>query len=327
MTGELNENSLLAHAAKAGCSVSADQLKRWRLAGLVQRPRQGHPSGIRGSQSWYPPEALEQLITVARLHQEMRLLSHLLVALWWDGRYVDMDALRAELVRWLDRLSAEAQALRDAHPDPHEAADELVRSAPLRNLSPLLSLMVRRLPHGRRDLREVLWLFGMVGFGLNYEPEPDNEHDGAPLLETLLAKAIGIDRAQRDRLFDGEPWLPPDVTALETVRELAGAGAFDLTDFARPVREACDADLQQARDDAHAFERLAVIGEGLQRVLGNDVAGIGSWTTMVARNPLGRAAMVRMMLVLRRVAGDDAVEQVRAVVDDSYPQFSALAAR
>ncbi|MCU1491094.1 MAG: hypothetical protein JWM85_2499 [Acidimicrobiaceae bacterium] len=43
-----------------------DQLKRWRGAGLLPRPPLKHQAGLRGSQSWYPAWAAEQLPAIGR---------------------------------------------------------------------------------------------------------------------------------------------------------------------------------------------------------------------------------------------------------------------
>jgi hypothetical protein len=51
MVDELDEASLLAAAARAGVTVSSHQLKRWRRAGLMPRPRIEHAPGLRGSRA------------------------------------------------------------------------------------------------------------------------------------------------------------------------------------------------------------------------------------------------------------------------------------
>jgi hypothetical protein len=323
MTYELDEDTLLTAASNAGWPVTSDQLKRWRRAGLVQRPRQEYIGGRRGSVSWYPVEAREQLISVARRHGVTHRLSHLLLGLWWDDEWVDRAVLRETLLKWFDRLSSEARTVLDGRVDLFDAVDELVGKASLRNLSPPLSLMVRRLPRGTRDLREVLWLVGVFGLGGDYEPAAGD--DGAPSSAALLARATGADRARADRPLGNDPWLPPNVSAMDVVRKLREAGA-ELADMGRLVREASDAELDRARDDAEAFERLAAIGRGMQGVIGEDVAGVASLTVLAAEGATGRMTMIWIMLAMRRAAGDEPLEQVRALVDENHARFAAIAA-
>jgi hypothetical protein len=82
---EVEERELLAGAARAGEEVSDHQLKRWRRAGLIPRPRVVHAKGVRGSRAFYPAWAVEQLIAVARLHRTVRGLDEIVVAVWWEG--------------------------------------------------------------------------------------------------------------------------------------------------------------------------------------------------------------------------------------------------
>ena len=123
---EVDQRELLAGAARAGEQVSAHQLKRWRRAGLIPRPRVVHKEGVRGSRALYPAWAVEQLIAVARLHHTVRGLSELAVAVWWEGHWVATEALPAALIEPLQQLSDEAVSARGGGRDPYEAADRLL---------------------------------------------------------------------------------------------------------------------------------------------------------------------------------------------------------
>ncbi len=327
MDDEIDEQMLLRRALAGGTEVTSDQLKRWRRAGLVPRPRQEHRRGRRGSWSRYPAETAGQLISVARLHATTHRLADLVVSAWWEGLWADPGALRRALTARLERMSAQARAVSDQHADAFDAADEIVRSASKHELSPLLALMCKRLPGGRGDLREVLWLFAALGLGAEYDWIPDEAsvQDSAPTIEELLTRAAGIDRAQHDRVAGKEPWLSDDVRVRDIVTSLCEAGAFELDDFSRPVREASDAPLDQARDDARLFcEGLATIGRGMQSVFGDDHAGMASLAALTIDDPVDLAGTIRTMLILRHVAGNAAFERIRQTVDENYVRFIAI---
>jgi hypothetical protein len=165
MRDELDEPSLLAAAARAGFTVSSHQLKRWRRAGLIPRPRIEHPRGVRGSRAVYPGWAVEQLVAVARTHRTVHRLRALTVALWWNGHWVEPIASRNALIEPLERLSEKARAARAGHADPYEAADAILAAmsndtAP----SPIAALLRKRLG-SRADLMNWLWTLVALGLG------------------------------------------------------------------------------------------------------------------------------------------------------------------
>jgi len=307
MDEKIDEHTLLRRAAEAGALVTADQLKRWRRAGLIQRPRQEHARGRRGSRSWYPPETVAQLVAVAGLHATMHRLNDLVVAVWWAGHWVQRGA-------------------RPAFRPVRGGGRDRARHEPARSLAGARADATALAGWARR-LRELLWLFCVLGLGGEHEWEPDEEDaDGdAPALETLLEQAAGLDRAKREGLAGNEPWLPDGVRARDAVLELRDAGAFELEDFARPVRDATDAQLDQAREDARLFsEPLATIGQVIESLVGQDVAGIGSLAALAVQDASDRAGMIRTMLVLRRAAGDEAFARIGQTVKEHYAVFTAI---
>jgi hypothetical protein len=128
-TEEITEAAMLATVERAGeTPPTSDQLKRWRRAGLLPRPHLEHRAGVRGSQSWYPGWAAEQLLAILRLHGSNHRLGELGAALWWEGRWVDPQMLRKALIAPLERFSSEAEKARGGQRDPHEAADAILRA-------------------------------------------------------------------------------------------------------------------------------------------------------------------------------------------------------
>ncbi len=99
----LSRASLLAAAARAGCRLTPDRLKRWQRAGLVPRADdQVHIPGQAGSVSRYPPGTLRQVIEVCRRLEEEHRLAEVGLDLWWDGFWVEPSALRESLKATLD---------------------------------------------------------------------------------------------------------------------------------------------------------------------------------------------------------------------------------
>jgi hypothetical protein len=325
---EVDESELLAGAARAGERVSAHQLKRWRRAGLIPRPRVAHAKGVRGSTALYPAWSIEQLIAVARLHRTVRGLAELVVAVWWEGRWVATEALRGALTEPLQQLSDEARAALGGGRDPYEAADRLL--VEMKDDGPpskALALIRSRLS-GRADLLDLMWTFLVIGLGgpAPWEQEDRSAPDPAPGALALLSKATGVERAMRDDPAGNGPWLPAEFDLAAFVAELRDAGGFDLRDAARPIREATDQELARAREDALLFSgALALIGTVLEQLLGEDVAGMGSLSALDPDSGSARASLVRSVLILRPLAGDAAFSAVAQLVASVHERYAAIA--
>ena len=165
MTDEIQESELLERATRAGEPVSSHQLKRFRDAGAMPRPRVVHVRGARGSSAFYPAWAVEQLVAVARIHRTVRKLEDLVVAVWWEEHWVDPEKLRAALIEPLVRLADEAREARGGEQDPYEAADRLMAAMKDDGRpSDALALMRQRL-NGRADFANVLWTMLVIGLG------------------------------------------------------------------------------------------------------------------------------------------------------------------
>jgi hypothetical protein len=325
---EADETELLAGAARAREAVSAHQLKRWRRAGLIPRPRVVHEEGVRGSRALYPAWAVEQLVAVARLHRTVRGLSELVVAVWWEGHWVETEALRAALIEPLQQLSEEARAARGGGKDPYEAADRLLVGMKDDGGPSKAVALIRSRLSGRADFLDLLWTFLVIGLGgqAPWEQEDHSLPDPAPGALTLLARASGVDRAMRDDPAGNGPWLPADFDLRAFVAELRDVGGFDLDDTARPIREASDQQLAQAHEDALLFAGpLALIGAVLEGLLGKDVGGMGSVSALEPDSTSARAALVRSVLILRPLAGDEAFSAIAQLVASVRERYAAIA--
>lgn len=329
MHPELRETELLDAVAARGLErPTPHQLKRWRRAGLVPRPRVEHTTGTRGSRALYPPRAVGQLAAVARLHENVHGLHNLVVAVWWQRHWAAPDALRAALCASLDKVSREGRDASEGIDDPYEAADRILvdmkESGPA---SALVSLMRSRLS-GRADWLDMLWTFLVLGRGgaASWEEDDQSRPDPAPGALALIGQAMGVEGGQAASAADAASWPPADLDLGGVVTRLRDAGGFDLDDMARPIRDASSEQLAQAREDARLFAGpLALIGSVFQDLTGTDVALLGSLKTFDAASPSSRAGLVRSMLILRPLLGDDAFAGIAGLVEREHARYAAIA--
>ena len=120
-------------------------------------------------------------------------------------------------------------------------------------------------------------------------------------------------------------WLPADFDLPKFMADLRDAGGFELEDAANAIRDASDAELAQAREDALLFSRLAMIGSTLEGLLGDDVAGLGALSTMACTTTFDRAAMVRSVLILCGLVGSEAFSAIAQLVEQQHPRYAAIA--
>jgi hypothetical protein len=329
MTTELGETELLDTVAACGLErPTAHQLKRWRRAGLVPRPRVLHTTGKRGSHALYPPWAVDQLAAVARLHSSVHGLDDLIVAMWWEGQWAAPDALRVALCAPLEKLSQEARGARNDAGDPYDAADRLLaKMNDGGRPSALVSLMRSRLS-GRADYHDVLWTLLVLGLGgaAPWEEEDQSQPDSSPGALALLEKAMGVEHDGRATPVGTAAWPPADIDLGGVVTRLRDAGGFDLDDMAQPIRDASTEQLAQAREDARLFAGpLALIGSVIKDLTGANLAGLASLSTFDPASTSSRAGLVRSMLILRPLVGDGAFVVIADLVKREHARYVAIA--
>jgi hypothetical protein len=325
-TAEISEAAMLDAVDRAGeTPPTGDQLKRWRRAGMLPRPRLAYRPGVRGSQSMYPAWAADQLLAIVRLHRCDHRLGELSTALWWEGRWVDPPKLRRALMAPLTRFSDQTEKARAGETDPHEAADRILKAMPDDGKpSELVSLIRSRLP-GRGDFINLMWTFVVMAVGgeAPWEQEDRSREDPAPTALELLVRSAGIHRST-----SAEPpsWLPADFDPRRFVADLRDAGGFSIEDAAGPIREASEPALAQARADAVLFcGPLARMGAVLEELVGEDVAGLGVLRAIAPTSAFGRASLIRSMLILRNLVGDEAFATISELVESTRRQFEAIA--
>jgi len=328
-TAEISKADMLDAVERAGQTPpTRDQLKRWRRAGLLPRPRLVRRLGVRGSQSMYPAWTAEQLLAIVRFHRSDHRLGELSTALWWEGHWIDPTRLREALMAPLTRFSSEAEKARGGETDPYETADRILEALPDDGKpSELVALIRRRLP-GRGDFINLMWTFLVIAAGgeAPWEQEDRSREDRAPTALELLTKSAGIDQAISAVPAERPSWLPADFDPRGFIADLRDAGAFSIEDAARPIREASDNALAQARADAVLFcGPLARMGAVLEEFVGEDVAGLGVLRAIAPTSAFARAALIRTMLILRNLAGDGAFDSLAELVESTQQRFDAIA--
>jgi hypothetical protein len=328
-TAEITEAEMLRAIERAGhAPPTSDQLKRWRRAGLLPRSRLEHRPGLRGSQSLYPSWTADQLLAIVRLHSSTHRLGELGTILWWEGGWVDPTILRDALSAPLERFADETAKAREGETDPNEAADLILNAmSSAGESSPLVEVIRGRLT-GRGDFANLMWTFLVLALGgeAPWEQEDRSRKDPAPTALELLVRSAGIEWAINGEPAERPSWLPADFDPRRFIAELRDAGGFAIDDTARPIHEASDQALAQARADALLFcGPLARLGAVLEEFVGEEVAALGTLRAITPTSAFGRAALIRTMLILRDVAGDEAFQAITELVESTRRQFAAIA--
>ena len=181
---------------------------------------------------------------------------------------------------------------------------------------------------GRGDFINLMWTFLVIALGgeAPWEQEDHSREDPAPTALELLLKSAGIDQAMSVSPAERPSWLPADFDPRRFIAELRDAGGFAIEDVARPIREASEEALGQARTDAVLFSQpLAMIGAVLEDFVGEDIAGLGVLRAIAPTTAFGRASLIRTMLILRQLAGDEVFCAVAELVESAQPRFAAIA--
>lgn len=272
----LTESELLQGVRDAGEDVSARQLRRWRDKGLVPRA-QRIDTGRGGSRYCYEDWVADHVVSVASALRRTRSLDEVAVTLWWDGRWIDRDALRAALLQPLVALQSQARELIELHGDAFAVAETLAQQAEQQaaHTGRGWGFIGQRLGRRPEDRTRVLHAMLLLAFG--EEPAWTIIDDAETPLEDLFERASGLDRARQELTANGEPW-PTEITDIQQqYSELVDAGFISLPDASSPIEAASDAALDTARDIARGLTDLAaeVVAQH-EGTHGPDAAGLGS---------------------------------------------------
>ncbi len=169
----------------------------------------------------------------------------------------------------------------------------------------------RRLPpsHPKSiEAAEVAEFFALFALGDQLEPSDQ--------LAPIISKAMGLDRAARDRVGDAEPWYDPSGGLAPLLQ------GFSLPELHQLIEESTDLELQAARAPSrilvHDFCRVV---EAMELAYGRGVAGFS-----VARSLESRTAELAVLAALRAMrAGLGEVLQQFTAAMNSAPMSEVLA--
>jgi hypothetical protein len=137
---------LLTFIQQHNLSLTADQLRRLHLEGVIARPLQDHPEGMIGSETVYPKGTGDLLLAICSLHPQKRSLAALAWQLWWEGHPIPLARIRADL----RKTAQEWERLRRAFTRPGTsvlsklARKGLAKVATYRFRDPLLNQVRKR---------------------------------------------------------------------------------------------------------------------------------------------------------------------------------------
>jgi hypothetical protein len=309
----LTEAQLLAQVERSGYAVTPHRLKRLRAVGLMPRPAVRH-GVVRGSRSFYPGWAADQLVAVCRVQKRERRFDELRVLVWWEGDWVDPSALREAMSELLAPLARELAQY--AELDPYDAADELSSElAGGRSRSATGSLLRSRV-RDAEDRRSMMSTIALLVFGgdpaWDIGPAADDREES---LGALFERASGIDRARDDEISDDGPWLLAHDEVADMLEPLRDAGFFDMIEPGRVLGDASDIALEQAREDVRfIMQPLGIVARVIEAQRGMDIGGLGSLRALAddATDPAWLVWLVRSLLIIRQVVGDEHLDAVRA---------------
>jgi hypothetical protein len=324
----LTEETLLAGAAEAGAAVSHHRLKRWRIHGLIPRPKQLHVKGCRGSVSVYPPETLRQVIEVYRLHQKERRLDELRLRVWRGGFDVPTDKIRSFIREVLDRLKREAQRWGAQHPDTFDAAETLAMSLASTSRAPFLRSIRRRLRRNDADVFTVLLIVCQITLGDTPEWEAIDvgTENVEPAPQDILFRALGLEKAATQGIGKAGPLIPEGSKSLPLVfATMQEAGVANFTRLLHVIDTATDAELVQARDLGKLLtEDLVVWIEALQIIYGQGAFGLEFLRYFQSASAEMQAMLVPVCIALTRKLGPAVINSFGQTLHDSIPKAKAL---
>lgn len=208
---------VLEAAHEAGFSLSTPQLGRLHRAGLIAGPNTRSLGRGKGTASEFPPETSTRLLRILELQRREGItkLSAIGWRLWWeDGGILpppartlleDMASSWDEQRRMLSELMERDE---QGDTEAREQMDHLYADAENGRVAGPIG--VARRNAGREGFSSVFGVIADVATGRfkSYGDSEEPDEDGTPQPQTggaLVEKALGLDRARRDRIAGNEP--------------------------------------------------------------------------------------------------------------------------
>jgi hypothetical protein len=252
--GELSAQSLLGLAGAHRFKVTAGQLARWHRAGILPTPMQRSLGRGRGSETIYPPGTDALLLAICEARKHKRKLDHVAWTLWWNGHDVPMEPVRSFMRKTAVKVD---RTISGATPLPAIAKMKHGR------LSKPISGIRKRV--GREQFPELLnYMLGILS------NEPDNP---AQIDSSTLAKALGLQRAQKDHIIGAGPLITSDIT--DTFNQIGPLlGSMSLLER---LDATSNEDLRKSRDDFQALVSIfSAAQQQSEKLWGRGMFGLSS---------------------------------------------------
>lgn len=313
---------LLSFIQQHNLSLTADQLRRLHLEGLIARPFQAHPERLVGSESVYPKGTGELLLAICSMHQQKRSLTALAWLLWWEGHPIPLARIRADL----RKTAGEWERLRRAIFRPGTsilsklAWKGLAKVASYRFRDPLLNQARKRVGTTSFDTFTRILLEIAAGNFQGFTEDGAGSHQEE---REITQKGFGLRRTAIDRAL-GVDWSANLEGSLIELSSIAASSPWEPW-----VDQASESELLRNRDD---LRMLLTALESLSSAI-EDAAGKRASGGILLYQVLCRAAQKHLPLIFLmwsvarprfQTQTDELLLAARQWFDEGLPAYTAL---
>ena len=176
-----------------------------------------------------------------------------------------------------------------------------------------------RLDGDARALQSAMYALASMGMGADIEWEDHDPESKEESLESITARAIGIDKARSDELVAGKTLMSPTASAKEVLEDLQATGLLEMQDLAGAFREASHDAIAQAFEDGRLVPGMDLFAEAAEASHGRDVGGLGSIRTLQydGMDAVEVAMVVRGTLLTRAIVPDGRFEATAAALEQA----------
>ncbi len=278
---------LLTFIEQHNLSLTADQLRRLHLEGLIARPFQDHPEGMIGSETVYPKGTGDLLLAICLLRQQKRSFTTIAWQLWRDGHPTPLARIRADL----RKTAAEWERLRRALSRPGTRTfSRLVRKGLMKVAShrfrdPFLNRARKRVGATSFDTFTRILLEIAAG---NFQGYADDEAGSHKEEQKIVEKGFGLSRTMIDRVH-GVDWTENLERTLVELTDIVASSPWEAW-----LDQVSDSELLRNRDELclllTAFESLSSALE--------DAAGKRATGGLILYQILGHVAQKDFPIIL-----------------------------
>jgi hypothetical protein len=265
MALEMTADDLVATLAGLGFPVTRSGLSKAHRADLIPRPRVVRLGRGKGTESWYPREAVGRYAVAQAAFQQRRSLPYAAWRLWWAGFDQPQPMWKPRLERaavQLDGFRALALRVSKLQDGTDRNADYASRT--LDRVGRIIFgagvqfVMLRRLRKdlGRERLRQVIEHFTLILAGrfISFTATPGLNDEDTRNANALMDVAFATGPGRTDYTDGARPWLTGDVAPV-LARLSAG---FDRGSAALILRNTAPEQLAQARGELGALLSVGV---------------------------------------------------------------------